>query len=1030
MSTPVSVTGLGLRGEGFADVARRVLNLALGTSDANAMAAALVAAAPGGVAAAAASALAAQGYATSTAADRVQTGADRTQTGLDRAQTGANVTASNLAASNASVTAALKNILGTAPTALPFEVTGVSGGVGTGSGGTPGIYALGVSGGPAGFKASVVIGSAGSITGYNLDNPGISTSNAAPTLTLPAGTGLTGATAPTATVGTIPAGRIFYAPSADNTQLLLWGNNAGALATAPFGGPQITLYGKAGIDGAVQRSISAVAPVLAKLGAAITAQVLTAYGDATLSAGNTGNANIYGPQVLTASAGVLTSLKGGFSAAGTGEVHIYAPNSSGVLSLISVTSVSVAAGQYTFVSGQDYPANQWLPAGSIIAYKRLSGGFPLTGTGASYQINGDTGSIGAAITLSGIATGVALSYSVLSDSASINGRLTAVETGLASIGNPTPPFVALLGLDTTAQSSTSLGTNTPATSPASASNLYGPNVATAAKGVPTSVQARLNAAGTGQLIFAIPTATGGYTTMAFAVSAVSGLNTWVAGTHYPAFILPAGSFVLYAVSTGSNVMLTSSGATVGARQWINWGGSSGSAITSSSVFATTDIALSMTVLTQPNMLGDRMTAAEAGVASLNAKVFPDQVVTKMSFSAEFNLVLQFGQSLSRGFQSGNPITTSAVSGGYKFVGGVRADDGGAGSSIYASMVALTETLNGNGEGETPCSGLVTAFGPFSKKYRGDFFYNQGQSILVGSPGQGATDAATLFSGTLLARLEAYITNGYSLASAAGKSFGVPWIGWTHGEQDISEGTTAAAYTATVTAGRATVEVFAQSTTGVAQPLPMIMSQVATHTYYSKPPTIALAQSAMCRANPLMIMSVPRYQFPYSNPQHLTAVGYKMLGSYEAYAASELLYNAHKLQPVDVKQAWRQGNNIIVEFWAERGPLVFDTSFVTDPGGLGFSAVDASGNALTIGTPVIYGGRFVRIPVTARAPIAGDRIQYAVNGSANGGPTSGPRGCLRDSATLKDGTALTYDIQDGNGARPMYFYALISDTTLS
>jgi hypothetical protein len=100
----------------------------------------------------------------------------------------------------------------------------------------------GVSGGPTGFRWSYTIGSTGALVDYEIVNPGLSLSGDAPTLSLPGGTGgMTGVTIPTAYVETIPSGYTFYAPSSDGTELLAWGNNAGTLASSPFGGNQISI---------------------------------------------------------------------------------------------------------------------------------------------------------------------------------------------------------------------------------------------------------------------------------------------------------------------------------------------------------------------------------------------------------------------------------------------------------------------------------------------------------------------------------------------------------------------------------------------------------------------------------------------------------------------------------------------------------------------------------------------------------------------------------------------------------------------
>lgn len=143
-----------------------------------------------------------------------------------------------VAAALAEAGIAAQSVLPETPTDLPYEVTAITGGIGTGSGGLPGVYAGGVSGGPPGFAWSYTIGSDGTVAGYTIDNPGISLDGAVPTLSFPLGY-LGTPTAPTATVGTVPVNRIFYAIDATGDTLLLWGNNAGSLASAPFGETQM-----------------------------------------------------------------------------------------------------------------------------------------------------------------------------------------------------------------------------------------------------------------------------------------------------------------------------------------------------------------------------------------------------------------------------------------------------------------------------------------------------------------------------------------------------------------------------------------------------------------------------------------------------------------------------------------------------------------------------------------------------------------------------------------------------------------------
>jgi hypothetical protein len=124
-----------------------------------------------------------------------------------------------------------------------------------------GEYALVVLAVLPGHKAYGTIDSTGKVASYRIANGGLSTGNAVPTYAWPAAAGFTTApTLPTATVGTILVGEVFSALSGDGLNLAYWGNNAGALASAPFGGTQLTLPLKAYID-ALRATLSTTSPI-------------------------------------------------------------------------------------------------------------------------------------------------------------------------------------------------------------------------------------------------------------------------------------------------------------------------------------------------------------------------------------------------------------------------------------------------------------------------------------------------------------------------------------------------------------------------------------------------------------------------------------------------------------------------------------------------------------------------------------------------------------------------------------------------
>ena len=119
-------------------------------------------------------------------------------------------------------------MLPTNPAALPYVVANITGGIGTGTGGTNGTYAGGVSGGPLGFAWTYTI-AGGALSNYTITNRGVAVANTAPTLSLPSG-GLTGATVPTATTAVIPVSGTFWAITADSVYVALWQNSASSLA--------------------------------------------------------------------------------------------------------------------------------------------------------------------------------------------------------------------------------------------------------------------------------------------------------------------------------------------------------------------------------------------------------------------------------------------------------------------------------------------------------------------------------------------------------------------------------------------------------------------------------------------------------------------------------------------------------------------------------------------------------------------------------------------------------------------------------
>lgn len=132
---------------------------------------------------------------------------------------------------------------------LPKGVTSVTIGGTAITGATVGEYPITGSGGSiAGYSLTLVVTSATTAT-VRVDEKGLGTGTTPPTLTKPAGATLPVGTTLTAVVGTIiPDQRTYYVVNADSTKVLLYGNNGGSVATAPFGGTQLAMPSAATVD--------------------------------------------------------------------------------------------------------------------------------------------------------------------------------------------------------------------------------------------------------------------------------------------------------------------------------------------------------------------------------------------------------------------------------------------------------------------------------------------------------------------------------------------------------------------------------------------------------------------------------------------------------------------------------------------------------------------------------------------------------------------------------------------------------------
>ncbi|WP_156026196.1 hypothetical protein [Xanthobacter sp. 91] len=389
--------------------------------------------------------------------------------------------------------------------------------------------------------------------------------------------------------------------------------------------------------------------------------------------------------------------------------------------------------------------------------------------------------------------------------------------------------------------------------------------------------------------------------------------------------------------------------------------------------------------------------------------------------AEMLHVISYGQSLSRGHNTIEPVTTTPLDYAYRFIGGARPDDGGSDPAVvYASLVPFIETAvvpydPAGGLAETPLGGCLRMIAQLLRDEDDVDLVAAGQALLGSAPGAGGKSMAELSDGTpYFARLEDHITYGMTRSGGLGRSYAVSAMLWLQGERDYQIGTTQSAYLAALRQLRLDAQASAQAATGFASPLPLVTYQTATHPRLGvSTPSIALAQLEACGDDYIALAS-PTYHLPYSatSDVHFDAAGSAWFGAYCGLTLKRWLWDGQKPKALTPLAPMRQGPRIIVPFDVDAGRRLVLDATVGGFANQGFTLVDGSGSALTISSVALSGPAAVQITAAATVPV-GARLRY---GWAGDGHIGG--GNVRDNA----GDSLVFD--PGGLSKPLHKWAPI------
>ncbi len=357
---------------------------------------------------------------------------------------------------------------------------------------------------------------------------------------------------------------------------------------------------------------------------------------------------------------------------------------------------------------------------------------------------------------------------------------------------------------------------------------------------------------------------------------------------------------------------------------------------------------------------------------------------------DINQVLGTGQSLSIGALGTPALSVAQPFDNRMFVTGVLA--GGTG---LTSLVPLTE-----GSVET----LSSSFASLVTKVARDVVLvgqpagQTSHDLLISAHGIGGTAYVGLKKGTAAyANGMAQAKAGHDLAVAAGKTHVVRAVTNVHGESDAQSGNLT--YEANLLEWQASYETDVKAITGQAEAIPMLHTQFSSWTRLAGLPTTSIIPAAQLAAHvsaPGKVVLVgAKYHLPYvADGVHLTNEGYQHMGEDCAKVYRRVILEGKAWEPVRPHTVTRAGAVITVKMHVPALPLVIDTTIVSDPGNKGF---EWAGGGETIASVAITAPDAVAITLSA-APAAAGRLRYAFTGTSGalGGPTTGPRGNLRDS----------------------------------
>lgn len=168
------------------------------------------------------------------------------------------------------------------------------------------------------------------------------------------------------------------------------------------------------------------------------------------------------------------------------------------------------------------------------------------------------------------------------------------------------------------------------------------------------------------------------------------------------------------------------------------------------------------------------------------------------------------------------------------------------------------------------------------------------------------------------------------------------------------------------------------------------------------PEVPLAQWNAANRDSDIVLVGPTYWMDHPDGIHFSRDGYRHFGLLVGAVMHRVAHRGEHWQPLQPVQARAVDSDTIdVHFHVPAPPLVFDTDRVSNPGHFGFVVRQPAGSEAGIEQVRLIGNGTVRIDLALGSTTLGTSVEYAwrADGGTPGGPHTGPRGNLRDSAQV-------------------------------